>query len=117
MADDIFKDTDQGNVFYLYRTGDISNGSTAINHFHHRTDLKDFRGFVKIKSAKKMCNKLVEKSLEVSDKFINFQYIRIKNGKPKRKKLSHSQCSMAWKRKLKMLNLVVKLGIRSGQQS
>ena len=47
---------------------------------------KDFRGFVKIKSAKKMCNKLVEKSLEVSDKFINFQYIRIKNGKPKRKK-------------------------------
>jgi hypothetical protein len=42
MADDIFKDTYQGNVFYLYRTGDISNGSTAINHFHHRKDLKEF---------------------------------------------------------------------------
>lgn len=86
MADDIFKDTDNGNVFYLYRTGDISNGSTAINHFHHRKDLIDFRDFVKIKSAKKMCNKLVEKSLEVSDKFNNFQYIRIKNGKSKRGK-------------------------------
>ncbi|XP_076107429.1 uncharacterized protein LOC143075750 [Mytilus galloprovincialis] len=81
-SDDIFKPetVEEGDAFNLYHNSVASNGSSAIHHFHRRKELKDFRSFVKIKKAMKLCNEFVRETLEQNHQYNSFQYIRVKNG-------------------------------------
>lgn len=82
-SDDVFKPrtTEEGNAFRLYQSGDVSNGSNALNHFKRRKELRILKDFVKIKSAMKKCNRLVKDSLETMDR--SFDYIRFEKDYPK----------------------------------